>query len=35
MQLSGFQTFVEARYNKVQADNGTAAYIPIVFGVMF
>jgi len=35
MQLSGFQTFLEARYNKVQSDNGTVAYIPIVFGVMF
>jgi hypothetical protein len=37
MQLSGFQTFVEARYNRVQVSNGsgTVAYIPIVFGVMF
>lgn len=35
MQLSSFQTFVEARYNKVQSDNGTIAYIPIVFGIMF
>jgi hypothetical protein len=35
MQLSGFQTFVEARYNKVQSDNGSIAYVPIVFGVMF
>ena len=37
MQLSGFQTFIEARYNKVQVSNGngTLAYIPITFGVMF
>jgi hypothetical protein len=35
MQLSGFQTFIEARYNKVQSNNGSVAYIPITFGVMF
>ena len=35
MQLSGFETFIEARYNRVVVDNGSLAYIPITFGVMF
>jgi len=38
MPLSGFDTFLEARYNKVVINNGGAgsvAFIPIVFGIMF
>jgi opacity protein-like surface antigen len=37
MPLSGFETFVEARYHRVVISNGTGtvAFIPIVFGVMF
>jgi opacity protein-like surface antigen len=35
MPLSGFDTFLEARYNQVQ-DNGVSwKFIPITFGVMF
>ena len=35
MPLSGFDTFVEARYNQVQGNGGSLKYIPITFGVMF
>ena len=35
MQLSGFETFIEARYNRVSVDDGNLSYIPITFGVMF
>jgi Outer membrane protein beta-barrel domain len=35
MPLSGFETFVEARYNQVQENGGTSKFIPITFGVMF
>ncbi len=37
MPLSGFETFVEARYNQVQMGNGSPnlKFIPITFGVMF
>ncbi len=35
MPLSGFDTFLEARYNQVQGNGGTSKYIPITFGVMF
>ena len=35
MPLSGFDTFIEARYNQVQGDNGSAKFVPITFGVMF
>lgn len=35
MPLSGFDTFLEARYNQVQVDNGSLKFIPITFGVMF
>ncbi len=35
MPLSGFDTFIEARYNQVQGDNGSLKYIPITFGLMF
>ncbi|HEY4732986.1 MAG: outer membrane beta-barrel protein [Gemmatimonadaceae bacterium] len=35
MPLSGFTTFIEARYNQVQGDGGSLKFIPITFGVMF
>jgi len=37
MPLSGFDTFIEARYNQVQMGNGdpNLKFIPITFGVMF
>jgi hypothetical protein len=35
MPLSGFDTFIEARYNQVQGDGGSAKYVPVTFGVMF
>jgi hypothetical protein len=37
MALSGFDTFIEARYNQVQMSNGdpSVKFIPITFGVMF
>lgn len=33
--LSGFATFVEARYNSIQGDGGSTSYVPITFGIMF
>jgi len=33
--LSGFKTFVEARYNRVSENGGSASFVPITFGVMF
>lgn len=36
MALSGFDTFIEARYHRVTGVNGASlAFIPITFGVMF
>ena len=35
MPLSGFDTFIEARYNQVQGDNASVKFIPITFGIMF
>lgn len=36
LPLSGFNTFVEARYHHVNLDGGNSlAYVPITFGVMF
>ncbi len=34
-QLSGFSTFLEAKYVNVFTDNTSAGYIPITFGVRF
>ena len=34
-QLSGFSTFLEAKYVNVFTDNNSAGYIPITFGVRF
>lgn len=33
--LSGFSTFVEARYNHIFVSGGSQSYIPVVFGVRF
>jgi hypothetical protein len=35
MPLSGFDTFIEARYNQVQGNGSSAKFIPITFGIMF
>lgn len=35
MPLSGFDTFIEARYNQVQSNNGSSKFIPITFGLLF
>lgn len=35
LPLTGFNTFVEARYNHVNTDGGSFAYVPITFGIMF
>jgi len=35
LPLSGFDTFLEARYNQVQGEDGSLKFIPITFGVMF
>jgi opacity protein-like surface antigen len=35
MALSGFDTFLEARYNQVQGNDGSLKFIPITFGLMF
>lgn len=34
MPLSGFSTFIEARYNQVQTDT-PLKFVPITFGIMF
>jgi hypothetical protein len=33
--LSGFNTFIEARYTRVSGDGGSTSYVPITFGIMF
>lgn len=35
MPLSGFDTFIEARYNQIQESNGSTKFVPITFGIMF
>jgi opacity protein-like surface antigen len=35
LPLSGFSTFIEARYNSVNGDNGTLTYVPVTFGITF
>jgi opacity protein-like surface antigen len=32
---SSFETFVEARYNRVSVDNGNLSFIPITVGIMW
>lgn len=33
--LSGFSTFIEARYNRISTNGGSTSFIPITFGIMF
>ena len=33
--LSGFDAFIEARYNQVQFTGGSLKFVPITFGVLF
>jgi len=35
MPLSGFDTFIEARYNQIQTQGVSTKFVPITFGVMF
>jgi opacity protein-like surface antigen len=35
LPLSGFDTFLEARYNRVLTDGNSSQFIPITFGLMF
>ena len=35
LPLTGFSTFIEARYNRVSSEGGSIQYIPIVFGIRF
>ena len=35
LPLSGFNTFIEAKYVQVNGDGGNAQFVPITFGVMF
>jgi hypothetical protein len=35
MPLSGFDTFIEARFNQVKVNGSNLNFIPITFGVMF
>jgi hypothetical protein len=35
LPLSGFKTFIEARYNSVSLDNGRMQFVPVTFGIMF
>jgi opacity protein-like surface antigen len=32
---SSFETFVEARYNRVTVDNGNLSFIPVTVGIMW
>lgn len=33
--LTGFDTFIEARYHRISENNGSTSFIPITVGVMF
>ena len=35
LPLSGFDTFIEVRYNQIQGDGGSIKFIPLTFGVLF
>ena len=35
LPLSGFDTFIEVRYNQIQGDAGSIKFIPLTFGVLF
>jgi hypothetical protein len=33
--LSGFATFIEARYNRISENGGSTSFVPVTVGVMF
>jgi hypothetical protein len=33
--LSGFATFIEARYNRIPENGGSTSFVPVAVGVMF
>jgi len=33
--LSGFSTFIEARYNRISENGGSTSFVPVTVGVMF
>jgi opacity protein-like surface antigen len=33
--LSGFSTFIEARYNRISENGGSTSFVPVTFGIMF
>jgi hypothetical protein len=35
LPLSGFQAFIEARYNRISASGGSMEFVPVTFGIMF
>jgi len=35
LPLSGFTTFVEARYNRISESGGSTSFVPVTVGVMF
>ncbi|MFL5640009.1 MAG: outer membrane beta-barrel protein [Gemmatimonadaceae bacterium] len=35
LPLSGFDTFIEARFNQVQTEGQSTRFIPITFGILF
>ena len=35
LPLSGFDSFIEAKYTQIQTEGSSVKYIPITFGVMF
>jgi len=35
MPLSGFDTFIEAKYTQIQTDGSSVKFVPITFGIMF
>lgn len=35
LPLSGFDTFIEAKYTQIQTEGNSVKYVPITFGVMF
>jgi opacity protein-like surface antigen len=35
LPLTGFSTFIEARYHRVSVEGGNIQYVPIVFGLRF
>ena len=35
ISLSGFTTFIEARYNRISESGGSTSFVPVTVGVMF